>query len=292
MAWTAPADKTTGDVVTAAIWNAALGATGNMAQTAPAKVTTAGDIVYATGANALTRLGIGSTGDVLTVSGGVPTWAAPSAGMSTGIRNDFRSNRRRQGEWAATQTVFTSFGFGRASGNQAPTVVSGETINGADGSSGAGTILIDGGNSTTASGAISPNKSPRFLGRVLLPTSSANLTSFQFGMWSQESSLTANGAYLRIATTGNVFFVTRQGGSETTTDLGVLSRVAVLGFEIESSDAGVTWVCRNQAGTTLATHTTNVPTVTTGLLYGFHTVIAANLNAFGPAYMMVEGTFA
>jgi hypothetical protein len=79
MAWTAPADKTTGDVVTAAIWNAALGATGNMSQTAPAKVTTAGDMVYATGANTLTRLGIGTEGYVLSVVSGVPGWVAGSA---------------------------------------------------------------------------------------------------------------------------------------------------------------------------------------------------------------------
>lgn len=80
MAWTTPADKATGDVITAAIWNASLGAAGNMAETATAKVTTAGDLVYATGANALARLAIGADATVLTVSGGVPAWVASSAG--------------------------------------------------------------------------------------------------------------------------------------------------------------------------------------------------------------------
>lgn len=42
--------------------------------------TTTGDIIYASGANTPARLGIGSTGNILTVSGGVPTWAAPSGG--------------------------------------------------------------------------------------------------------------------------------------------------------------------------------------------------------------------
>lgn len=43
--------------------------------------TTLGDIEYrSSSANVNTRLGIGSTGDVLTVSGGVPTWSAPAAG--------------------------------------------------------------------------------------------------------------------------------------------------------------------------------------------------------------------
>ena len=43
--------------------------------------TTLGDIEYRSAtANTNTRLGIGSTGNVLTVAGGVPTWAAPASG--------------------------------------------------------------------------------------------------------------------------------------------------------------------------------------------------------------------
>ena len=76
MAWTNPSDRLTGDVITAAQWNALLGTTGSLAQTDAAKVTTAGDIVYATAANTLARLGIGSSAQVLTVSGGIPAWAA------------------------------------------------------------------------------------------------------------------------------------------------------------------------------------------------------------------------
>jgi hypothetical protein len=43
-------------------------------------LTTNGDLLVGTGSGALSRLGIGSTGQVLTVSGGVPTWATPAAG--------------------------------------------------------------------------------------------------------------------------------------------------------------------------------------------------------------------
>ena len=39
-----------------------------------------GDIYYNGGSGTLTRLGIGSAGNVLTVSGGLPAWAAPSGG--------------------------------------------------------------------------------------------------------------------------------------------------------------------------------------------------------------------
>jgi hypothetical protein len=46
--------------------------------------TTLGDIAYrSSSANVKTRLGIGSTGNVLTVAGGVPTWAAPAGGGLT-----------------------------------------------------------------------------------------------------------------------------------------------------------------------------------------------------------------
>jgi hypothetical protein len=42
--------------------------------------TTLGDIVYRSStANVKTRLGIGTTGQILTVSGGVPAWASPSS---------------------------------------------------------------------------------------------------------------------------------------------------------------------------------------------------------------------
>ena len=53
------------------------------ANEATATLTTTGDTLYASAANTLARRAIGSTGDVLTVSGGVPTWAAPSSGGMT-----------------------------------------------------------------------------------------------------------------------------------------------------------------------------------------------------------------
>jgi hypothetical protein len=44
--------------------------------------TTTGDIIYASGANTPSRLGIGSTSQILTVSGGLPVWSTPSASAS------------------------------------------------------------------------------------------------------------------------------------------------------------------------------------------------------------------
>jgi len=67
-----------GQTFTSAIWNGtAIGPTyGGTGQT----TYTTGDMLYASGTNALSKLAIGSTGQVLTVSGGVPTWAAASGG--------------------------------------------------------------------------------------------------------------------------------------------------------------------------------------------------------------------
>ena len=42
-------------------------------------MTTTGDIIYSSPGSTPVRLGIGSTGNLLTVAGGVPTWAAPAA---------------------------------------------------------------------------------------------------------------------------------------------------------------------------------------------------------------------
>lgn len=48
-----------------------------------ATITTNGDLIYGTGAGTIARLGIGGSGQVLTVAGGIPTWATPSGGFTT-----------------------------------------------------------------------------------------------------------------------------------------------------------------------------------------------------------------
>ncbi len=84
MAWENGITRSTGDTVTAADWNKFLGAAGNIDLTAPGVVTTSGDTVHATGDNTLARLGIGSEGQVYSVSsGGVPEWATAAGGSWT-----------------------------------------------------------------------------------------------------------------------------------------------------------------------------------------------------------------
>ncbi len=72
MAWTAPRTWVTGENVTAALMNVHV--RDNFLVTAPAQVTTAGDIVYATGANALTRLALGGVGGFLRGGSVAPIW--------------------------------------------------------------------------------------------------------------------------------------------------------------------------------------------------------------------------
>ena len=45
-------------------------------------VTTNGDLIYGTGSGTVSRIGVGSSGQVLTVSGGVPAWATASSGST------------------------------------------------------------------------------------------------------------------------------------------------------------------------------------------------------------------
>jgi len=311
MAWTAPTDRTTGDVITAAQWNSFLGATGDLSMTAAAIVTTNGDMVYATGANTLVRRAIGSTGQVLTVSGGVPAWASSSA--FDAIQTSFRAGRKLLGEFSAQGTTAvdgTTSTYGSAIGtgmmlNLTATsftmvIVGNEGYASLPGG-GAGYYAaigsLNAGAATQWRTVTAPNKSPRMLLRWIPGTSGANVASTMAGFQSvtdnNQPTNTVNGAYLRANTTGNLFFVTRQGASETTTDLGVRPTV-LTSYEIETTDAGVTWTCRNDTtATVVATHTTNVPTASTGCAYsvmGYQTSTGTPMLA-GVNYMRVEGSF-
>ena len=67
------------------LWLDTNGTLATTAFTEKSTLTTTGDIYYASAANTPARLAIGSTDQVLKVSGGVPTWAAPAAGALTKI---------------------------------------------------------------------------------------------------------------------------------------------------------------------------------------------------------------
>jgi hypothetical protein len=72
MSWQTPkTDWQTGDIVGDGDLNRI---EGNLAETGPAKVQAAGALIVATGPNALQRLPVGTNGQVLVVSGGMPAW--------------------------------------------------------------------------------------------------------------------------------------------------------------------------------------------------------------------------
>ena len=85
MAWTDGVDYSTGQLISATIWNNYLGAAGNIDLTAPGVVTTAGDLVYATGDNTLARLAKGTARQTLAMNSGAtaPEWAASSRSVLT-----------------------------------------------------------------------------------------------------------------------------------------------------------------------------------------------------------------
>ena len=83
-AWVA--SGATGDIegVTAGVGISGGGTSGTVTVTnsMATAITTNGDVIYGTGSGTFTRLGIGSTSQVLTVTGGVPVWATPASGST------------------------------------------------------------------------------------------------------------------------------------------------------------------------------------------------------------------
>lgn len=63
---------------------------------------TTGDIIYASGATTLANRAIGSSGQVLTVTGGLPTWATPASGLpsQTGNSGKYLTTDGTNASWA------------------------------------------------------------------------------------------------------------------------------------------------------------------------------------------------
>jgi hypothetical protein len=97
------------------------------AKIAKTLTTTTGDIIYASGANTPARLGIGSSAQVLTVSGGVPAWSTPAvsaSGMTFISRQTFSNTAAINFENVFTSTyesyvIVIERIYGATSGNDA-----------------------------------------------------------------------------------------------------------------------------------------------------------------------------
>ncbi len=95
---------TTLGTITTGTWNGtAIGPTfGGTGQT----TYTTGDILYASAANTLSKLAVGSSTQVLTVSGGVPSWQAAGGGSSTYFQAYRTTNQTVAGGNTTTTIVF------------------------------------------------------------------------------------------------------------------------------------------------------------------------------------------
>lgn len=82
MAWTSPRTWSS-ETLTYPLLNTHL--RDNLLETMPAKVTTAGDVCYATGANAITRLAIGTAGALFVAGSGAPRWSSTGITAAAGV---------------------------------------------------------------------------------------------------------------------------------------------------------------------------------------------------------------
>lgn len=97
MAWTFPRTAGVGDVYTATWYN--VHTRDNLRESAAARVTTAGDMVVATGANVLKRVAAMNSGDRLLLSRG-----GTGAGTVVGARTAFKLVSLTQAEYDALAT--------------------------------------------------------------------------------------------------------------------------------------------------------------------------------------------
>ncbi len=99
---------TSAGLITDGTWNAdTIGATyGGTAQTTYAT----GDMLYASGANTLAKRTVGSTGDVLSVVGGVPSWVATSTLGISGGASTFLSLTDTPFSFSANRIMYTNAG--------------------------------------------------------------------------------------------------------------------------------------------------------------------------------------
>jgi len=83
MAWTDGVDKSTGDIVTASVWNSYFGSSGDINLTAPYLAAAASDLFQATGSKVLARLAKGTRNQYLQTNAATNAveWAASPASL-------------------------------------------------------------------------------------------------------------------------------------------------------------------------------------------------------------------
>jgi hypothetical protein len=145
------------------------------AKTAKSTLTTTGDIYYASAANTPARLGIGSTDQVLKVTGGIPAWATPSSGTPAFVGASlYKSGYQNLSNGVWTAITWNSEFFDTDAYHDTSTNTSRMTIPAGK----AGKYLIAGmldwssGTSSREIALYKNGETHRFLSKVILSTSS------------------------------------------------------------------------------------------------------------------------
>lgn len=236
-------------------------------------ITTTGDLIYGSGTNASSRLPIGSTANVLTVSGGIPTWAPPAtSGTVTSI--SVVSANGLAGTVATSTTTpaitLSTTVTGVLKGNS--TAISAATA-GTDYSSGTSALASGVVHSTTGTGVLSVSTVLVTEGGTGQVTANAGFNALSPMTTAGDliyENATPAGARLAIGSTGNVLTVS--GG------LPVWSPPATSG-----TVTSVSVTSANGFAGTVATSTTTpaitISTSITGLLKGNGTAISAAASA-------------
>jgi len=148
-----PSTATTGAVTVGGTLGSGYGGTGFSTYTT-------GDIIYASGTNTLSKLGVGSNGYVLTLTAGVPTWAASTGGVTS-----FQTSLTGLTPSTSTTGAITLAGtLGVASGGTGATTFTAYGV-------------LTGG--TTSTGAVQSVVSVGTSGQVLVSNGAGALPTFQ-----------------------------------------------------------------------------------------------------------------
>lgn len=264
--------------ITSGTWNGSIigyayGGT-NAASQAAAQVnmspmTTAGDLTYENSTPAPARLAIGTTGQVLTVSGGLPVWASPATGGTV-----------------TSVSVVSSNGFAGtvATATSTPAITIETTITGI--LQGNGTAISAA--STTGSGSVVLSASPTLTGTLTAAaasfSSAVNMNSNQINNLATPTSSTdaANKGYVDAAINGLTWKGPVQAYGATNVPLTGSTPLVVDGYTVADGDL---LLLGNQ---TTASQNGEYTAAVTGGTY----ILTANgqPTAIGDAWLVLDGT--
>lgn len=275
MAWSSPRTWVALEVLTAALLNTHL--RDNLLEAAPAKVTTAGDLVYATGANALSRLAIGSVGQQLIGGASAPAWA--DRGIQAEAREFIeRGTYKSLALLGACSNGLTTTADNEPVGQGWKTYINvgtmqPETASGTD--DGAWRVTTQGSSGTEDVGFLGPQmrvtRDWTFSARVKVG-SLAN-QGWLMGFGSRNFADHNNLIAFRVSGTGNVIGVCDSGGSETTRDSGANGNSEMV-LRIEVRSAGTIVRFYKNGSQIGADVTTNIPTGSLTAILGIRSGVA------------------